>query len=95
MSTITLYTFEDAAGAPDSYSTQDYAEARDRAKRYSLRLIANDYEWADSELLEDYTPGSAVQPNECVTFDGDLICEFCEVAVGDTHDTGCPHRATA
>ena len=56
---ITLYTFEDENGTEDSYSTQDIADAREYAQRYDRALIANEYEWTDSELIEDYTTAPA------------------------------------
>lgn len=58
MSEITVYTFEDENGSPDTYTTQDYQEARERAQRYHMRLISNTYEWADSELIADYSSSS-------------------------------------
>ena len=55
MSEISLYGFEDADGTPDTFTTQDLAEARERAAKYGLRLIAHTYEWTESEMIEDHT----------------------------------------
>lgn len=56
MSTIEVYTFEDARGEPDSYTTLDPQHARERAQRYGLRVVAREYEYADSETVWDFTP---------------------------------------
>lgn len=57
MATITVYTFEDAQGAEDSYTTQNPREAQERGRKYGLRVIANEYEFADSETAWDFRPG--------------------------------------
>lgn len=53
--TVTVYGFEDAEGTPDSFTTFDAIAARERAQQYRLKLIAYEYEYADSELIEDFT----------------------------------------
>jgi len=53
---IEVYTFEDKEGNESDYSTQDYQEAEEYAKEYGYMIIANIYEWQDSELVKDYTP---------------------------------------
>jgi hypothetical protein len=53
---IERYTFEDANGAPLTYSTYDVTEAKDVARRNGWRCIANTYTWADSDVAWDYTP---------------------------------------
>lgn len=55
MSTVTVYSFEDENGEPDDYTTQDYHEAYERAVCYGLKIIANTYEWSDSEVVDDFT----------------------------------------
>lgn len=54
---ITVYTFEGPRDNPytGEYTTQDYQEADRYASVNGYRLIANEYEWADSEMIEDYT----------------------------------------
>jgi len=52
---ITVYTFETADGAPMAYSMTDAAEAREHGRKFNLRVIANEYEFADSEVAWDYT----------------------------------------
>ena len=61
MSTVTLYSFTSGThGGPDdggdTFTTFDYTEARDRAKRYEMGVIANEYEFSDSELVDDFRP---------------------------------------
>jgi hypothetical protein len=53
---IELYSFERADGSEDgTYTTFNATEAREYARRYGLRMIANIYEFSDSELVEDHT----------------------------------------
>jgi hypothetical protein len=55
--TVTVYTFEDGDGDEyGSFTTQDYAEAKAYAQDNRLCVIANEFEWADSHPLDDYTP---------------------------------------
>lgn len=56
MSEIQVYGFEDEDGVPDGYTTLDPNEARERAARYGLALIAHTYEWQDDEMLDDFRP---------------------------------------
>lgn len=54
--TITVYTFEDAAGNEyGCWHTQDYEQAKAYARLGRLRIIANAFEWSDSEMLDDFT----------------------------------------
>ena len=56
MATIDVYTFEDADGnEPFGFSTQDFAEARRFAAENRLRVICNQYEFADSYEVDDFT----------------------------------------
>lgn len=57
MSQVEVYSFENSDDEPDSsaYTTTDVDEAKAHAYRHGLKLIANIYEWSDSELVEDYT----------------------------------------
>ncbi len=55
MATITVYSFESKDGTEDTFTTVDVHEARERARRYRMKLIANEYEWTDSEVIEDFT----------------------------------------
>ena len=52
---ITVYTFEDASGVEQTYTTTNAAEAREHGQRYSLRVIANEHEFSDSEVAWDFT----------------------------------------
>lgn len=58
---ITVYTLEARNRADTPYPecdfwTYDYQEAKKRAQDTRLIVIANTYEWADSEPLDDYAP---------------------------------------
>lgn len=53
--TLTVYSFEDADGCESGYTTQDYADAKRYAAEYRLRVIANEFEWAESEVVDDFT----------------------------------------
>ena len=56
--TITVYTFEtENDEVATDYETQNLEEARVFAKENGYSLIANEYEWTDAELIEDYRPG--------------------------------------
>jgi hypothetical protein len=58
---MTVYTFEAGPGVELQYPdaelwTRDHEEARRYAQERGYQLIANEYVFNDSELLEDYTP---------------------------------------
>ena len=60
MTDIHVYTLEarnrDETPAADAeFETENYEEARDRAEAAGLRVIDNTYEWADSEMIDDFT----------------------------------------
>ena len=63
---ISLYTFEDSTGTPDTYHTYNVFEAEERARKYQQRVIANEYEWTDSEVIFDFTdnPVSGFEEDE-------------------------------
>ena len=54
--TITVYSFEDAAGNDMGWTTQDYREAKRHAAEFNLAVIANKFEFSDSELVDDFRP---------------------------------------
>ena len=101
---LTVYTFDDESG-PDAngWSTQDYDEAKRYAQDRNLQIIANNYEFVDSEPLEDYrfTPAPDNDPelsdeevrlSHCHgsgTLDM-LKCRECNQALGDAHLADCP-----
>jgi len=41
---LTLYTFETEPGCPDTYTTMNAAEARERGERYGMIVVTNEYE---------------------------------------------------
>jgi hypothetical protein len=53
---LEMYTFEDGDGHTVEFTTQNFQEAKEYAITHSLKLIANTYEFSDSEVLADYTP---------------------------------------
>lgn len=53
--TLTLYTFEDEHGQPfGDWHTLNYDEAKRHAAAHGLLVVANEFEWAGSEDLDDY-----------------------------------------
>jgi hypothetical protein len=75
MSTITVYTLEAWDGTEESgYQTQNYQEARRDAEQRKLRVIANEYEWQDSDMVDDCTDEARrVQDLEAITEAGDKL----------------------
>jgi hypothetical protein len=54
---IEVFCFEDADGnAVDYFTTRDIEEARRYAIANGYAIIARIFEYADSELVEDYRP---------------------------------------
>lgn len=60
----TVYTFETKNGQRREEWTRDYDEAQAFARENGLMLIENEYEWTDSFLVLDYTPGGDDAENE-------------------------------
>jgi hypothetical protein len=61
---LTVYTFEAGPRGDLEYPggglwTRDYREAQEYARAHHCQLIANEYEWRDDEVLEDYTEEDA------------------------------------
>jgi hypothetical protein len=55
--TIEVYTFKDSNGnSTDSFTTQNIYEARQYAQANQYAIVALIFEYADSELIEDYRP---------------------------------------
>ena len=68
----TVYTFEAGPGVEMAYPdaelwTRDYQEARKYAQEHGYRVIANEYEFEDSELIDDFTP--------------QIECSFCGLVI--------------
>jgi hypothetical protein len=55
--TYTRYTVEDAEGADQLavWEQDEYTDARDLAARIGGKVIAQEYTWSDSELVDDFT----------------------------------------
>jgi hypothetical protein len=55
---LTVYAFEDGDGQEfGTFTTQDYPEAKSYAIRNGLRVVARNFEYSDTEYLDDYTKG--------------------------------------
>jgi hypothetical protein len=54
--TLHLYVFEDETGTLDTYTTTNLGKAQTYARRYQRALIAQEFEFSDSELIEDNRP---------------------------------------
>jgi hypothetical protein len=72
----TVYTFE-APGIAMDYPdaelwTRDYAEARAYARDKGYQVIANEYEWEDSSLIDDFMPVTWTVQAPAVTEGGDV-----------------------
>jgi hypothetical protein len=52
--TISVYTFVRDGHEFGSFSTQDYTEAKQYAAENRCLVIANEFEWAGSEPLDDF-----------------------------------------
>lgn len=53
---LEVYVFEDADGNEfGTFTTQNIEEAKQYARGNKLRIIARVFEYADSEMVEDYT----------------------------------------
>jgi hypothetical protein len=79
MAAMTLYSFEDADGnEPGTFTTTNYDEAKEYAARYKYKVIANEYVWDDSELVDDFTeqPASAEVEFNCTK------CNDTGIAIG-------------
>jgi hypothetical protein len=78
---LDVYTLEAREGAaatpyPESeFWTMDYQEAQAEAQDKKLRVIGNTYEWADSELLDDYTEDPEPDEDEPYFIGGSTIRE--------------------
>ncbi len=55
MTSVTLYSFEDANGTPMTYTTFNYRDAEETAQRNRWRIVAEEYEYSDSQIVADYT----------------------------------------
>lgn len=56
MSTITVYSFQDAEGNDLTYETQDPREAEEFGRKNHALVEANEYEWADATTSWDFRP---------------------------------------
>lgn len=53
--TVTVYTFEDASGVEQCWTTMNATEAQEHAFQHGYKCIANEFEWSDSEVAWDFT----------------------------------------
>lgn len=77
MSEITVYAFEegDDQSATD-WTTFSITEAREYAQEHGYSMIARTYEYADSELVEDYRPGHQLDGTPMPDADGWAVEEM-------------------
>jgi hypothetical protein len=59
---LTLFSFVDAAGAEQPFTTTDPEAARAHAARHGLLVLRNTYEFVTSEPAADFTAAPAVIP---------------------------------
>jgi hypothetical protein len=52
---LEVYSFENREGDATGFTTMNFNEAQEYARQHNLRLIVNEYEWADSFMIEDHT----------------------------------------
>jgi hypothetical protein len=57
---LTLYSFLDAAGVEQPFTTADPEAARAHAARHRLLVLRNTYEFAHSQPAADFTGAPAV-----------------------------------
>ena len=57
---LTLYSYLDANGVEQPFTTHDPQVARDHAARNNLVMLENTYEFATSEPVADFTVAPAV-----------------------------------
>jgi hypothetical protein len=57
---LTLYSFLDAEGVEQPFTTTDAQVARDYAARNNLVMLANAYEFVSSQPVADFTADPAV-----------------------------------
>jgi len=90
--TIEVYAFEDRNGESVSdFTTQDIAEARKFAAGLRCVLVARQYEYTDSEVVEDYSEepvkcllcGESFPPDE---LDEDQFCPACVAEIDEAID---------
>lgn len=63
MSTIDVYTLEDAEGNEQPmFETQDYQEAKTAAMRNHMKVICNEFEFSDSYMTDDFTEKDDDEP---------------------------------
>jgi hypothetical protein len=57
---LTLFSFLDAAGVEQSFTTTDLKVAQAHAARHGLVVLRNTYEFVTSEPVADFTGAPAV-----------------------------------
>jgi ribosomal protein L37AE/L43A len=87
---IEVYAFEDVQGTQfGDWTTQDIAEARAYAAEHHLRIIAHVYEWAESEMAEDFTDGpTCPECEQARMYEDDhvWICSNCSYETSEPQD---------
>jgi hypothetical protein len=57
---VTLYSFLDAAGAEQPFTTSDLEVARAHAAQHGLVVLRNSYEFVSSQPVADFTSDPVV-----------------------------------
>lgn len=79
--TVTVYTFTNREDNESGcYKTQDYREAEEYARRYGLKIVANEFEFSCSHVVEDFTGGTVPEG----------ACQTCDGSGTDDEGTDCP-----
>lgn len=65
MKELTLYTFDNADGDPDSFSTMNFDEAKTYARTNKLNIFENTYEWQEAVPVfgHDFTVPERQKPS--------------------------------
>lgn len=87
MANVTVYSFEGADGTDfGSYTTTNLNEAKEYGRTNALKVIANEYEFSDSELVEDFTANrQALVDKELASYGVSLhdLPEHCEFTIAE------------
>lgn len=71
MATVTLYAFSDTGYwgevhmyGSSTYTTFNYEKAKELARKNRMLIIGHEYEWVDSETLDDFRPSRPEDDDE-------------------------------
>ena len=61
---LTLFSFLDASGLEQSFTTTDFEAARAHAARHGLVVLRNSYEFVSSQPVADFTGDPVVTASD-------------------------------